>query len=45
MLAEWHCRRVDSLMAVSPSVLGMAAHATHFVNLFAVAATWACGGP
>ena len=30
-----------SLMAVSPSVLGMAAHATHFVNLFAVAATWA----
>jgi hypothetical protein len=30
-----------SLLALSPSVLGMAAHATHFVNLFGVAGTWA----
>ncbi len=29
-----------SLLAVSPSVLGMAAHATHFVTFFGVAATW-----
>ncbi len=29
-----------SLLAVSPSVLGTAAHATHFVTFFAVAATW-----
>jgi len=30
-----------SLLAVSSSVLGTAAHATHFVTLFAVAASWA----
>jgi hypothetical protein len=30
-----------SLLAVSPSVLGTAAHATHFVTLFGVAAAWA----
>jgi len=29
-----------SLLAVSPSVLGMTAHATHFVAFFSVAATW-----
>ena len=29
-----------SLLAVSPSVLGMAAHATHFVAFFGVAAAW-----
>jgi hypothetical protein len=29
-----------SLLAVSPSVLGTAAHATHFVAFFGVAATW-----
>ena len=30
-----------SLLAVSPSVLGTAAHATHFVTFFSVAAAWA----
>jgi 4-amino-4-deoxy-L-arabinose transferase-like glycosyltransferase len=30
-----------SLLALSPSVLGMAAHATHFINFFGVAAIWA----
>jgi hypothetical protein len=30
-----------SLLAVSPSVQGSAAHATHFVAFFGVAATWA----
>ena len=34
-----------SLLSISPSVLGMAAHATHFVNFFGVAATWCFGGP
>ncbi len=34
-----------SLLSLSPSVLGMAAHATHFVNFFGVAATWALAGP
>ena len=29
-----------SLLAVSPYVLGTAAHATHFVAFFGVAATW-----
>ena len=30
-----------SLLAVSPSVFGTAAHATHFVAFFGVAGTWA----
>jgi hypothetical protein len=30
-----------SLLALEPSVLGMAAHATHFVALFGVAGAWA----
>jgi 4-amino-4-deoxy-L-arabinose transferase-like glycosyltransferase len=30
-----------SLLAVSPSVLGMVAHATHFAAFFGVAASWA----
>jgi 4-amino-4-deoxy-L-arabinose transferase-like glycosyltransferase len=29
-------------MAVSPAVLGMAAHATHFVNLFVALGCWVC---
>ena len=32
---------VYSLLALGPSVLGMAAHATHFVALFGVAGAWA----
>src|SRR5439155_2795952 len=30
-----------ALLSLSPSVLGLAGHATHFVTLFALAGTWA----
>ena len=33
-----------ALLSTDPSVLGLAAHATHFVAFFGVAATWRFGG-